>query len=241
MPEVDIVISYDPPRHITTYIHRIGRTARAGRPGTAITLVSPVEYQKFNVSLTTKLSKMDILISQSLLLQKLLGEVGKVITSELTTSTDLEETNAKKYQVALERLREQIMKDKRARILEMSRAKEMKELQTKDTSTMTLMEKLQMQATLEMHEKVDTEVRLGTKRSISRKFKPKLVTKKDTEIELNSKDKKRPTNHPHKGKKDKKNTKVAGKGKKRTAKDKQVSEKAALRKQKFMESLKKDK
>ena len=50
IPDVDIVISYDPPRHIKTYIHRIGRTARAGRPGTAITLLTQKEQQIFDVS-----------------------------------------------------------------------------------------------------------------------------------------------------------------------------------------------
>lgn len=50
IPDVDIVISYDPPRHIKTYIHRIGRTARAGKPGTAITLLTPKEQQVFDVS-----------------------------------------------------------------------------------------------------------------------------------------------------------------------------------------------
>ena len=54
IPDVDIVISYDPPRHIKTYIHRIGRTARAGRPGTAITLLTQKEQPSFDVSCITK-------------------------------------------------------------------------------------------------------------------------------------------------------------------------------------------
>ncbi|XP_040582690.1 ATP-dependent RNA helicase DDX51 [Lepeophtheirus salmonis] len=36
---IDNVISYDSPRFIKTYIHRVGRTARAGKPGTAYTLI----------------------------------------------------------------------------------------------------------------------------------------------------------------------------------------------------------
>lgn len=50
IPDVDIVVSYDPARHIKTYIHRIGRTARAGRLGTAITLVTESELKHINVS-----------------------------------------------------------------------------------------------------------------------------------------------------------------------------------------------
>lgn len=51
IPDVDIVVSYDPARHIKTYIHRIGRTARAGRLGTAITLVTESEHKQMNVSI----------------------------------------------------------------------------------------------------------------------------------------------------------------------------------------------
>lgn len=48
--DVDVVISYDAPRHVKTYIHRIGRTARAGKLGTAITLLSANEINSFQVS-----------------------------------------------------------------------------------------------------------------------------------------------------------------------------------------------
>lgn len=52
---VDVVISYDAPRHVKTYIHRIGRTARAGRPGTAVTLLVANELSAFQVvTLTLK-------------------------------------------------------------------------------------------------------------------------------------------------------------------------------------------
>ena len=39
IPVVDYVVSYDLPGYTKTYIHRIGRTARAGKEGTAISLV----------------------------------------------------------------------------------------------------------------------------------------------------------------------------------------------------------
>ncbi|MDO5688710.1 MAG: DEAD/DEAH box helicase [Tissierellia bacterium] len=44
--EVDMVINYDMPQDDEYYVHRIGRTARAGREGTAISFVSGREYYK---------------------------------------------------------------------------------------------------------------------------------------------------------------------------------------------------
>lgn len=47
IPEVDLVINYDVPRNPDDYIHRVGRTARAGKKGEAITLVGQRDVQLF--------------------------------------------------------------------------------------------------------------------------------------------------------------------------------------------------
>lgn len=44
---VDVIINYDVPQNIDDYIHRIGRTARAGKTGFAFTLVSRDEISRF--------------------------------------------------------------------------------------------------------------------------------------------------------------------------------------------------
>jgi superfamily II DNA/RNA helicase len=39
------VINFDPPADSETYVHRVGRTGRAGASGTGITLVAPSEHR----------------------------------------------------------------------------------------------------------------------------------------------------------------------------------------------------
>lgn len=40
IPNVDLVVQVEPPKEVETYIHRSGRTARAGKSGTCITFYS---------------------------------------------------------------------------------------------------------------------------------------------------------------------------------------------------------
>ena len=47
IPEVDLVVNYDVPRNPDDYIHRVGRTARAGKNGEAITLVGQRDVALF--------------------------------------------------------------------------------------------------------------------------------------------------------------------------------------------------
>lgn len=44
IPDVDLVIQLEPPKEVETYIHRSGRTARAGKEGICITFYSGREY-----------------------------------------------------------------------------------------------------------------------------------------------------------------------------------------------------
>ncbi len=48
IPDVTHVINYDIPEDVETYVHRIGRTARAGKTGIAATLVGESDIQAFN-------------------------------------------------------------------------------------------------------------------------------------------------------------------------------------------------
>jgi superfamily II DNA/RNA helicase len=45
IPDVSHVINYDPPHHAEDYVHRIGRTGRAGKLGAALTIVSRADQR----------------------------------------------------------------------------------------------------------------------------------------------------------------------------------------------------
>jgi superfamily II DNA/RNA helicase len=47
IPNVSHVFNYDLPEDTETYVHRIGRTARAGKEGVAVTLVGEAEVRDF--------------------------------------------------------------------------------------------------------------------------------------------------------------------------------------------------
>ena len=49
IPDVEHVINFDVPQNAEEYIHRIGRTARAGKKGSAITFVGEWELQEWDV------------------------------------------------------------------------------------------------------------------------------------------------------------------------------------------------
>ena len=48
IPHIEHVINYDLPQRAEDYIHRIGRTARAGAQGAAMCLVTPSDKSKWN-------------------------------------------------------------------------------------------------------------------------------------------------------------------------------------------------
>ena len=47
VPTVANVVNYDIPEQVEEYVHRIGRTARMGRPGTAVMCVSEWDIEFF--------------------------------------------------------------------------------------------------------------------------------------------------------------------------------------------------
>lgn len=62
IPSVDVVINFDIPGNSKDYVHRVGRTARAGRTGRAITLVTQYDveiFQKIEALIGKKLAEYE--------------------------------------------------------------------------------------------------------------------------------------------------------------------------------------
>ena len=74
IPTLGVVMNYDIPHVTGDYIHRIGRTGRAGAKGLAITLISPKEM--------VALKEVERLIGKTLRQEKLEGYAPKVILTQ---------------------------------------------------------------------------------------------------------------------------------------------------------------
>lgn len=86
IPSVDIVINFDIPTHSKDYIHRVGRTARAGRAGKSITLVTQYDVellQRIEQVIGKKMEKWDTDTEEIALLKERVDEASRVAINEL--------------------------------------------------------------------------------------------------------------------------------------------------------------
>eukprot|EP00158_Paraphelidium_tribonemae_P009473 Partr_v1_DN28876_c1_g1_i2_m34367 putative DEAD (Asp-Glu-Ala-Asp) box polypeptide len=86
LPKVDCVINYDIPTNSKTYIHRVGRTARAGRSGKSITIVTQYDVELFQRLEELLDKKMELFPAPSdavMILQDRVGEAQRHANMEI--------------------------------------------------------------------------------------------------------------------------------------------------------------
>lgn len=87
IPLVDVVINYDIPSNSKDYIHRVGRTARAGRSGKSITLVTQYDvelYQRIEQVIGKQMELFPIDSKEDvMLLQERVSEAQRIAALEI--------------------------------------------------------------------------------------------------------------------------------------------------------------
>jgi ATP-dependent RNA helicase DDX31/DBP7 len=86
VPEVDLVVEYDPAFAVADHLHRVGRTARAGRPGRAVLFLQPGSEEGY-ISLL-KTSSNPTPQSYDVTLQKGLSSAVNIPKGDSTTAVD---------------------------------------------------------------------------------------------------------------------------------------------------------
>ncbi|KDR10427.1 probable ATP-dependent RNA helicase DDX47 [Zootermopsis nevadensis] len=93
IPHVDVVINFDIPTHSKDYIHRVGRTARAGRAGKSITFVTQYDvelYQRIEHLIGKQLPLYKTEEEEVMVLQERVSEaqrVAKIEVKDIETRT----------------------------------------------------------------------------------------------------------------------------------------------------------
>ena len=110
IPCVDVVLNYDVPQNAKDYIHRVGRTARAGRSGRAITMVTQYDIENFQKIEHAIQTKMDAFRTDREEVLMMLERVTEALRLSLSEMKETEEKKKRREQEEDEDRAEQMMK-----------------------------------------------------------------------------------------------------------------------------------
>jgi len=98
IPSVDLVLNFDLPPDSKTYVHRVGRTARAGKSGVAISIVTQYDveiFQRIERALGKKLEEHDAPRDEVMVFSDKVGQAQRVAIRQLKDMSEKDQGKRK--------------------------------------------------------------------------------------------------------------------------------------------------